>query len=191
MNGTIDLSPFINGKYTDPASDRLITQIDPSTGKRSGEFAAAGVEAVERAVTSSRQAFEGAWSTLPPVARAGMLKALAGLIEANADRIAASDCRDMGKPIGAGIFEAGMVAAGFTRYYGEAVDKWPRGAIPATDAGAFEMQVRRPRGVIGAIIPLNFPAINLMMKIAPMLAAGNTVVVKPSELSPGSASIIV
>ena len=65
MNGTIDLSPFINGKYTDPASDRLITQIDPLTGKGSGEFAAAGVEAVERAVTSSRQAFEGAWSTLP------------------------------------------------------------------------------------------------------------------------------
>ena len=65
MNGTIDLSPFINGKYTDPASDRLITQIDPSTGKGSGEFAAAGAEAVERAVTSSRQAFDCLLYTSP------------------------------------------------------------------------------------------------------------------------------
>ncbi|WP_088308477.1 aldehyde dehydrogenase family protein [Novosphingobium sp. B 225] len=190
MSDTIDLTPMIDGQRADPASHRIITQIDPANGLKSGEFAAAGAEAIDRAVLSSRRAFDGVWSALPPVARAGMLKSLAGLIEANAPRIAAADCRDMGKPIGAGMFEAGMVAAGFTRYYGEAVDKWPRGAVPATDAGAFEMQVRRPRGVIGAIIPWNFPAINLMMKIAPMLAAGNTVVVKPSELSPGSASII-
>ncbi|MDA0819620.1 MAG: aldehyde dehydrogenase family protein [Proteobacteria bacterium] len=190
MSSPIDLRSFINGERIDAASDRGVEQFDPATGRSRGTFAAAGMEAVEAAVSAARGALEGPWGGLPPVARAAMLKALADLIEQNAGRLAVVDCADMGKPVSAGGFEAGVVAAGFTRYYGEAIDKWQRGAIPATDAGAFEMQVHRPRGVIGAIIPWNFPAINLMMKIAPMLAAGNSVVVKPSEISPGSASMI-
>lgn len=190
MSSPTDLRSFVNGTRIDAASDRGIEQFDPATGRSRGTFAAAGTEAVEAAVSAARGALDGPWGALPPVARAAMLKALADLIEQNAGRLAEADCADMGKPVSAGGFEAGVVAAGFTRYYGEAIDKWQRGAIPATDAGAFEMQVRRPRGVIGAIIPWNFPAINLMMKVAPMLAAGNSVVVKPSEISPGSASII-
>lgn len=190
MNELVNLGSFVNGKRIEGGSGRVIDLINPAHGQSVGSLEVAGQGAVDDAVASSRAALAGPWGSLPPVVRAGMLKTLAGLIEANADRIAEADCRDMGKPVSAGRFEAAMVAAGFTRYYGEAIDKWQRGAIPATDAGAFEMQVRRPRGVIGTIIPWNFPAINLMMKVAPMLAAGNAVVAKPSEISPSSAAII-
>ena len=190
MSEPASLGSIVDGKHIDSGADRFINLINPANGAIAGSIEAAGQSAVDAAVASSRAALQGPWGALPPVVRGEVLKALAGLIEANADRIAEADCRDMGKPVSAGRFEAAMVAAGFTRYYGEAIDKWQRGAIPATDAGAFEMQVRRPRGVIGTIIPWNFPAINLMMKVAPMLAAGNSVVAKPSELSPGSAAII-
>lgn len=190
MTETIALEPFIAGVRSDPASDRELVLVNPASGEISGRFAASGAVAVDAGVAAARSAFEGAWGNLPPAVRARMLKAFAAEVEANADRLAAADCLDMGKPIAAGRIEAGMIAAGFIRYYAEAIDKWRRGAVAPTDSGAFEVQLRRPRGVIGTIIPWNFPVINLAMKIAPMLAAGNAVVAKPSELSPRSASLM-
>lgn len=186
---TVSLLPYAGGKRIDAAADRVLDLVNPANGQVTAQFAASGAEAVDQAVSAARESFAGAWGNLPPMARAGMLKGLAAAIEANAGRLAEADCLDMGKPISAGGFEAGVIAAGFVRYYAEAIDKWARGAIPATDNGAFEMQVRRPRGVIATIIPWNFPIINLAMKVAPMLAAGNAVVAKPSELSPRSASL--
>lgn len=190
MSEAVSLLPFVGGGRSDAASEREIVLTNPANGAETARFVAAGAEAVDGAVKAARSAFEGVWGGMPPAARAGVLKAFAAEVEANAERLAASDCLDMGKPISAGRFEAGMVAAGFIRYYAEAIDKWQRGAVAPTDAGAFEAQLRRPRGVIGTIIPWNFPVINLAMKIAPMLAAGNAVVAKPSELSPRSASLI-
>lgn len=190
MTDAIALVPFIAGNRSDPASEREISLINPASGEISGRFAASGAEAVDAAVAAGRVAFAGPWGSLPPTVRGGMLKAFAAQVEANADRLAAADSLDMGKPISAGRFEAGMIAAGFIRYYAEAIDKWQRGTVAPTDAGAFEAQLRRPRGVIGTIIPWNFPVVNLAMKIAPMLAAGNAVVAKPSELSPRSASLM-
>jgi gamma-glutamyl-gamma-aminobutyraldehyde dehydrogenase len=190
MNETVSLEPFIAGNRRAPASQREVVLTNPANNTETARFAAAGPEAVDAAVTSARSAFEGAWGGMPPAARAGVLKAFATQIEANAERLAACDCLDIGKPVSAGRFEAAIVAAGFVRYYAEAIDKWQRGIVAPTDAGAFEAQVRRPRGVIATIIPWNFPVINLAMKIAPMLAAGNAVVAKPSELSPRSASLI-
>lgn len=190
MSETVSLLPFIGGARSDPDSEHELVLTNPATGKETARFVAAGAEAVDGAVKAARSAFDGAWGAMPPAARAGVLKAFAAQVEANADQLAAADCLDMGKPVSAGRFEAGMIAAGFIRYYAEAIDKWQRGAVAPTDAGAFEMQVRRPRGVVATIIPWNFPVINLAMKIAPMLAAGNAVVAKPSEISPRSASLM-
>lgn len=190
MSEAISLSPFIGGTRQEAASERIVELVNPANGQSSGSFAAAGAEAVDAAVSAARSAFAGPWGNLPPMIRAGMMKKLAELIEANAARLADADRLDMGKPVSAGRFEAGMIAAGFIRYYAEAIDKWARGSVAPTDNGAFEAQIRRPRGVIATIIPWNFPVVNLAMKIAPMLAAGNAVIAKPSEISPRSASII-
>ena len=110
MSSPIDLRSFVNGARIDAASDRAIEQFDPATGRSRGTFAAAGTEAVNSAVCAARGALDGPWGSLPPVARAGMLKALADLIEKNAGRLAEADCADMGKPVSAGGFEAGVVA---------------------------------------------------------------------------------
>lgn len=184
-----DLSGFWAGARQQMAGSDRLPLINPANGNEVVELRCAGPQDVDAAVVGARAAFSGPWRSLPPIARAGCLKSLAGLVEENADKIAAADSLDMGKPVGAAHFEVG-IAAGFLRYYGEAIDKAAKGHIAPTDSGAFEMQVRRPWGVIGAIIPWNFPIINLCMKIAPMLAMGNCVVVKPSELSPRSALIV-
>jgi gamma-glutamyl-gamma-aminobutyraldehyde dehydrogenase len=97
-----------------------------------------------------------------------------------------ADCLDMGKPISAARFEAGIAAA-FVRYYAEALDKTVAGQSPPAGPGTLELQLRVPRGVVATITPWNYPVINAALKIAPILAAGNTAVLKPSELSPRSA----
>lgn len=185
---TADISPssFIANAWHKGSSARDIPLVDPANGHITGKFIAAGKENIEAAVAAAKQS---PWPAIPPLVRAGILKKFADLIEDNSENIADADCLDIGKPMSAGRFEAG-IAAGFVRYYGEAIDKANAGIIAPTDTGAFEMQVRRPRGVIAAIIPWNFPVINMTMKIAPMLAMGNTVIVKPSELSPRSACIL-
>jgi gamma-glutamyl-gamma-aminobutyraldehyde dehydrogenase len=95
----------------------------------------------------------------------------------------------MGKPISAAAGE-GFPAAGFIRYYGEAIDKVYAGNVAPTGPGALELQLLKPRGVVGAITPWNFPLINACLKLGPALAAGNTVVIKPSELSPRSSLLL-
>lgn len=182
------LAPFVGGEVTGAASDRELALVDPAQGRETARFLAAGQEAVDAAVAAARAA-QPRWIAIPPVRRAGLLRDFAGLIERHREDIAAADRLDIGKPIAAAQFEVG-IAAGFVRYYAEAIDKWSAGQVAPTDAGAFEVQLRRPRGVIAAIVPWNFPVVNACMKLAPMLAAGNAMVMKPSELSPRAALIL-
>ena len=117
------------------------------------------------------------------------LLAFSDAILANSQALALCDSLDMGKPVSAAAGE-GFPAAGFIRYYAEAIDKVYAGNVAPTGPGAMELQLFKPRGVVGAITPWNFPLINACLKLGPALAAGNTVVIKPSELSPRSSLLL-
>jgi len=180
---------FINGEPYSSGSNALLEHVDPVSKKNDYSFHNSGAKEVEVAVSAARDCYENHWSNTGPAARKKMLGELANLIDANADSIGIADCLDMGKPISAANQEA-HIAAGFIRYYAEMIDKVYSGHSVPTGQGALELQVMRPRGVVGAITPWNFPVINVALKIGPALAAGNTVVIKPSELSSRSAILV-
>jgi acyl-CoA reductase-like NAD-dependent aldehyde dehydrogenase len=140
----------------------------------------AGVEEVDAAVARARAAF-GAWAAVAPGDRARLLLRVAALVEDRLEEIATLEARNAGKPIGDARGEIGMVAETF-RYYAGAVERNLGDTIPV--AGGIAMTFREPLGVIGLITPWNFPLAIAAWKLAPALAAGNTVVLKPAELTP-------
>ena len=144
---------------------------------------------IDCAVKAARAAWENGWRDCGPGERKRRLLALADAIIANGQELALCDTLDMGKPISAAAGEI-YPAAGFIRYYAETIDKVYAGNVAPTGTGAMELQMWRSRGVVGAITPWNFPLINACLKLGPALAAGNTVVIKPSELSPRSALLL-
>lgn len=182
-------SGFINGVATRSASDAHVEVIDPSNGQLRSTIPAGCQEDVDRAVAAARVTFEqGTWSEAPPSFRKRTLHRLANLIEAHARDLDALDAGEMGKPVREATFNA-VSAAEHVRFFAEAVDK-VQGDVYTSDRNSLVAQRRVPRGVVGAIIPWNFPTFNAALKVAPALAAGNCVVLKPSELSPGSASLL-
>ncbi|AXB78888.1 aldehyde dehydrogenase family protein [Novosphingobium sp. P6W] len=142
---------------------------------------------IDRAVRSSRSAFErGNWSGISPQARASKLLRLAELIVRDHEELALRDTLEMGKPIGVAVGEVAGLAPVLCRYYAECADKI-YGEVPGTDQGSIAFSLREPRGVVAAIAPWNYPLANAIIKSLPALAAGNCVVLKPSEMTPGSA----
>lgn len=150
-------------------------------------FAGASADDVDVAVGLARKA-QAEWADLSPNARRGAMMALAAGIEAEAGQIALFDCEDMGKPISVATEEA-YVAAHMIRWYAECIDK-TGGSVAASSADALSVSVRQPYGVVASMISWNYPAINAALKIAPAIAAGNAIVLKPSELAPRSAIAI-
>src|SRR5437764_1862628 len=140
----------------------------------------AGVEQVDAAVARAKAAFP-AWAALAPGDRARLLLRVAALVEGRHEELATLEARNAGKPIGDARGEIGMVADTF-RYYAGAVERNLGDTIPV--AGGIAMTFREPLGVIGLITPWNFPLTIASWKVAPALAAGNTVVLKPAELTP-------
>lgn len=178
---------FIDGALADTGYTAELQTVNPADGRPALRFGAAGADGVDRAVASARAAFDdGRWARLGPRGRRQVLLALADAIEADGESLALCDALDVGKPISAALFEV-RIAAGFIRYYGEALDKHPTGVVAPSCAQTMEVQVRRPRGVVLAITPWNYPLVNTCLKIGPALAAGNSVIVKPSSVSPRSA----
>lgn len=151
---------------------------------RPGQVATASPADVDRAVAAARAAF-GAWRELAPMARRQALMALADAIDQAAPELGALDCLDMGKPLATAEQEA-HVAAFIVRWYAEAIDK-VFGDVVASHPAALAYSQPVPYGVVGAVIAWNYPVINAAMKIAPALAAGNAIVLKPSEHAPLSA----
>lgn len=177
---------FVDGSFLASDSEAVAHVINPSSGRRLLSFPAGCDADVDRAVHSARRAFDdGRWSEATPSFRKKTLHRLAELIEADGRRLNAFDAGEMGKPISTAAFNA-TAAADFTRFNAEAVDK-VLGDVFVSDRHSFVAQRRVPRGVVAAVVPWNFPTFNAMLKIAPALAAGNSVVLKPSELSPRSA----
>jgi acyl-CoA reductase-like NAD-dependent aldehyde dehydrogenase len=140
----------------------------------------AGVEEVDAAVARAKAAFPG-WAAVAPGDRARLLLRVAALVEDRLEEIATLEARNAGKPIGDARGEIGMVAETF-RYYAGGVERNLGDTIPV--AGGIAMTFREPLGVVGLITPWNFPLAIAAWKLAPALAAGNTVVLKPAELTP-------
>lgn len=158
----------------------MLTVIEPATEGVLEVVPAAGVEAVDEAVARAKAALP-AWRALAPPARAALLRDLAGAIEAEADSLARLEARNAGKPLADARGEMAMVAETF-RYYAGAPERLYGETIPVAGGQAFT--VREPLGVVGLIVPWNFPLAIAAWKLGPALAAGNTVVLKPAELTP-------
>jgi betaine-aldehyde dehydrogenase len=148
-----------------------------------GEVPCAGAAEVDEAVARAREAFP-AWRALNPAARAGHLRALVATLESHQEELALLEARNAGKPIGDARGEMGMVIETF-RYYAAAPERLLGETTPVSGGEAFT--VREPLGVVGLIVPWNFPLTISAWKLAPALAAGNTAVLKPAELTPLSA----
>ena len=160
-----------------------LTILNPATEQRLAQLERAGVEETDAAVAAARAAFP-AWRAVAPTDRARLLRRLATLVEEHHEELSRIESRNVGKPISGARGEIGMVAQVF-HFYAGAVDKHHGETIPV--AGGVDLTFREPLGVVGLIVPWNFPLNIASWKLGPALACGNTVVLKPAELTPLSA----
>ena len=160
-----------------------LTVLNPATEEPIAELERAGVEETDAAIAAAKRAFP-AWRAIAPADRARLLRRLATLVEEHGEDLAQIESRNVGKPISGARGEVGMVAQVF-HFYAGAVDKHHGETIPV--AGGVAATFREPLGVVGLIIPWNFPLNIASWKLGPALACGNTVVLKPAELTPLSA----
>jgi acyl-CoA reductase-like NAD-dependent aldehyde dehydrogenase len=180
------VAPFVEGALSTSDSEVRVDVINPSNGRRLLSIPAGSEADANQAVASARRAFDdGRWSDAAPSFRKRTLHRLADLIAAQAPDLDYMDAGEMGKPVSVPRANA-AAAAGLMRFYAEAVDKIT-GDTYVSDTRSFVTQRRVPRGVVAAVVPWNFPTYNAVLKVAPALAAGNCVVLKPSELSSRSA----
>jgi gamma-glutamyl-gamma-aminobutyraldehyde dehydrogenase len=172
---------FIGGEWEPAANGASLDVISPIDGSRLTTIADAGAGDVDRAVASARAAFDrGAWSRAAPAERRKVLLRMADLIERHKLELAVLGVRDNGTEIAMALKAEPGSAAGTFRYYAEAIDKL-YGEIAPTAENVLGLIHREPVGVVGAIVPWNFPLMIGAWKIAPALAAGNSVVLKPAE----------
>jgi 4-guanidinobutyraldehyde dehydrogenase / NAD-dependent aldehyde dehydrogenase len=175
---------FIDGNYVDAASGQTFDSINPGTGKLLARVASGDTEDINRAVAAARAAFrKGVWADQPPSLRQKVLKRFADLIRENTEELALLETLDMGKPIGVSLNVDVPLAARCIEWYAEAIDKIYDEVAP-TGPGSLALITREPMGVVGAIVPWNYPLLMAAWKIGPILAAGNSLVLKPSEKSP-------
>jgi betaine-aldehyde dehydrogenase len=158
----------------------LIEVIEPATEQVMAELPRAGVEEVDAAVAAAKAAFP-AWRAVAPADRGVLIHRLADALEERVEELAVLEARNAGKPIGDARGEIGMVVETF-RYYAGAPERLLGQTIPV--AGGVDMTFREPLGVVGLIVPWNFPLTIASWKVAPALAAGNCVVLKPAALTP-------
>jgi acyl-CoA reductase-like NAD-dependent aldehyde dehydrogenase len=183
---------YIGGKWVDSASGKTFDTIDPSTGEVLARVAEAGAEDADRAVAAARKAHDrGVWRDLPPAERAKALWRAGDLIEERATEFAQLESLDNGMPINdALLFHVPLSAATF-RYYAGWVTKLDGGTQQTSFPGKYlSYTLREPVGVVAQIIPWNFPLLMASWKVAPALACGNAVVLKPSEETPLSALLL-
>jgi betaine-aldehyde dehydrogenase len=154
--------------------------LNPATEETIAEIEAAGVDETDAAVARAKEAFP-AWRAVAPTDRSRLLRRLATLVEENGEELSRLESRNVGKPIQGARGEVGMVAQVF-HYYAGAIDKHFGETIPV--AGGVDLTFREPLGVVGLIVPWNFPLNIASWKLGPALACGNTVVLKPAELTP-------
>ncbi|HSC08579.1 MAG TPA: aldehyde dehydrogenase [Steroidobacteraceae bacterium] len=175
---------FINGRYVDAVSGATFDCLSPIDGRLLAKVAATDQADVDAAVASARAAFnKGSWSRLAPVRRKRVLLRFAELIQSHAEELALLETLDMGKPIADSTRIDMPAAARSIAWFAEAIDKVYDEVAP-TGPDVLALITREPVGVVGAIVPWNFPLLMASWKLGPALAAGNSVVLKPSEKSP-------
>jgi acyl-CoA reductase-like NAD-dependent aldehyde dehydrogenase len=175
---------FIDGSYRPALSGATFDCIDPATGKSIAAVASCDAADVNVAVESARRAFDaGHWSRRAPAARKKVLLRFAELIRKHREELALTETRDMGKPITDSLKIDIPAAANCIAWYAEAIDK-VYDEIAPTAHDSLALITREPAGVVGAIVPWNFPLLMATWKLGPALATGNSVVLKPSEKSP-------
>ena len=183
--GTTALALSIGGEHRAAASGRTYTSTDPFTGEAWAEVPDAGAADVDAAVSAARSAFDGEWGSLTGTQRGKLLFRLADLIARDADALAEMETRDNGKLLRE---MAGQMAylPEWYRYYAGLADKVEGSVIPSDKANYLVYTRQEPVGVVACITPWNSPLLLLTWKLAPLLAAGCTAVVKPSDYTPVS-----
>ncbi len=176
---------FVGGEFVDAVDGSTIEVRDPHDGSLLAEIAEAKADDVDRAVQAAAAAFDD-WRLTPAADRGRLLLRLADAIEADSDALALLETRDTGHPLrDTRGLDVPRTAATF-RYFGGMADKF-QGSVVPVERGFLDYVIREPLGVVGQIVPWNFPVMFTSWKMGPALAAGNTVVLKPSELTPLSA----
>src|SRR6476469_1509047 len=178
---------FIDGAFRDAASGATFETENPATGEVIATVAAGDATDIDLAVHAARRSFEdGRWSRMAPADRKKVLLRFADVIEAGSDELATLDALEAGKPI-TDTRDVDLPETVKTfRWYAEAIDKI-FDAVAPTGPDALGLIIREPVGVVGAVVPWNYPILMAAWKIAPALAAGNSMVVKPSRLTSLSA----
>jgi len=175
---------FINGRYVDALSGETFDCLSPIDGRQLAKVASTDVADVDAAVAAARAAFEkGAWSRMAPARRKRVLLGFSELLLKHAEELALLETLDMGKPIADSTRIDIPAAARCIAWFAEAIDKIYDEVAP-TGHDSLALVTREPVGVVGAIVPWNFPLLMASWKLGPALAAGNSVVLKPSEKSP-------
>jgi 4-guanidinobutyraldehyde dehydrogenase/NAD-dependent aldehyde dehydrogenase len=181
---SIRTQAFVGGEYVDAASGETFECVNPADNSVITSVAATDSEDVDRAVAAARRAFEkGSWSRIAPAARKDVLFRFADLIRTHQDELAALETIDMGKPIADSTTIDIPGAARCIAWYAEAIDKVYDEVAP-TSHDSIGLITREPVGVVACVVPWNFPLLMAAWKIAPALATGNSVILKPSEKSP-------
>lgn len=184
------VSNFINGERCLAISGATFEVLNPATGQTHALAPRSEAQDIDLAVKAGRAAFKsGSWSRLAPRERMAVLYRFADLIEANAEALAMLDVLDMGKPI-TDMLEVDVPGSVLSfRFFAETIDKL-EGAVTSTTPEALHYILRQPLGVVGLIVPWNYPLLMAAWKLAPALAMGNSVVLKPAEQSPSSAVLL-
>jgi gamma-glutamyl-gamma-aminobutyraldehyde dehydrogenase len=178
---------FIGGRFVPAESGETFESVNPATGELLARVASCDTADVDAAVAAARTAFEsGVWSEAAPAERKRVLLRLAELIREHLEELALLDSLDMGKLVMDAAEHDVPGSADVFQWYAEAIDKL-YGEIAPTGVGDLALVSREPLGVVGAVVPWNFPLDTAAWKVAPALAAGNSVVLKPAEQSPLSA----
>lgn len=193
MAPTRVLDLFIDGAFSPASTGRRFDDLDPATGQPVAEVAEASADDVDRAVQAAKRALKGPWGRMGHVERADLLEKIAARIVERRGEFLAAEIADTGKPVAlASKIDVPRGAANF-HIFAQILRADSTGAFetPTDDGkGALNYVLRRPVGVVGVICPWNLPLLLMTWKVAPALAAGNTVVVKPSEETPATATLL-
>lgn len=176
---------YINGQWKKPESGKYLETKSPSNGKLITKFAQAEKADIDEAVKAARDAFEGGWKDTSTEERAKLLNKIADVIDENRQRLATVESMDNGKPIRETLYVDIPAASDHFRYFASVI-RSEEDSAKTLDGHLLSLVIKEPIGVVGQIIPWNFPFLMAAWKIAPALAAGDTIVIHPSSSTPSS-----
>jgi len=178
------IGPVINGKELKTTGGEAVDVINPATGKVIAQQLSCDSKCIDQIVASSSEAFHSEqWQKMSPSDRGHCLMKLADIIEAHAEELADLELQDTGKPISQLLNAEIPLTASILRFYAGAADKI-EGRVKSSSTGTLQFTMYEPYGVVAGILPWNYPLVNVAMKVAPALAAGNSIIIKPSVDTP-------